>query len=161
MASNSEKLDTILRHIKRVEENCNLVAEKLIDINPAFSMAIARRGRLHDASKLEPLEFEHLWSDDNKFEIALANHHAGNSHHPEHYLNGIYGMSDLDLCEMVCDCTARGQEFGTNVREWFFDVKDPDNAPTKFGYAGDEKMYAKIESYLVLILSTPFKNKSK
>ena len=154
MISNSDKLISILRHIKRVDENCSIIATKLIDINPAFSMAIARRGRIHDASKLEPLEFEHLWSEDSKFEIALKHHHIGNSHHPEYYPNGIYGMSDLDLCEMVCDCVARAQEFGTDARDWFF---NPNKAPAKFKYKDDDTMYKRIESYLDLILNKPFK----
>jgi hypothetical protein len=154
MNSNSDKLSSILRHIKRVEENCNLVATKLIEVNPAFSMAIAKRGRVHDASKLDPLEFQHLWSNDSKFEIALKNHHAGNTHHPEHFQNGIYGMSDLDLCEMVCDCVARSQEFGTDIRAWFF---DEDKAPKRFGYKDDKNIYTKIESYLDLIINKPFK----
>jgi hypothetical protein len=34
---------------------------------------------------------------------ALAHHYAMNSHHPEHYPEGIDGMSLLDLIEMLCD----------------------------------------------------------
>ncbi len=159
MASYSEKLDSILRHIKRVEENCNLVAKKLIDVNTEFAIAIAHRGRIHDSSKLELFEFENLWTDDpdSKFKEALEHHHKGNSHHPEHFPNGIYDMSDLDLCEMVCDCVARSQEFGKDARKWFFDSSDPDCAPVKFGYVNNDKIYKKIESYLVLILSASFK----
>jgi hypothetical protein len=37
---------------------------------------------------------------------ALKHHYAANSHHPEHYENGIAGMSLLDLIEMVCDWKA-------------------------------------------------------
>ena len=29
-----------------------------------------------------------------------------NSHHPEHYENGIYGMDLIDLVEMICDWKA-------------------------------------------------------
>ena len=35
---------------------------------------------------------------------ALTHHYANNSHHPEHYPNGIAGMDLLDLIEMYCDC---------------------------------------------------------
>lgn len=154
MISNSDKLNSILRHIKRVEDNCNLVAKKLMDVNPAFALAIAKRGRLHDSSKLDEMEFQHLWSDDKKFEVALKHHHIGNSHHPEHYQNGIYGMSDLDICEMVCDVIARSQEFGTDARDWLF---DSDKAPKRFGYINDEAMYKKIDSFVDLILNKPFK----
>lgn len=37
---------------------------------------------------------------------ALSHHYAENSHHPEHYKNGIDGMSMLDLIEMFCDWKA-------------------------------------------------------
>lgn len=157
MISNSDKLKSILRHIKRVEDNCNLVASKLMDINPEFALAICKRGRHHDTSKLEGIEFENLWveketdKDLQAFKDALKHHHLNNSHHPEYYKDGIYGMSDLDICEMVCDATARLQETGSNVREWFFDSK---MAPTKYGYLNDEKMYKKIESFIVLILNS-------
>src|SRR5690349_18802217 len=40
---------------------------------------------------------------------ALDHHYAANSHHPEHYSNGIKGMSLLDLIEMLCDWTAATQ----------------------------------------------------
>ena len=37
---------------------------------------------------------------------ALKHHYENNSHHPEHYVNGIDGMSLLDLIEMFCDWQA-------------------------------------------------------
>jgi hypothetical protein len=37
---------------------------------------------------------------------ALDHHYAHNSHHPEHYPNGIDGMSLLDVLEMLCDWKA-------------------------------------------------------
>lgn len=40
---------------------------------------------------------------------ALEHHYAHNSHHPEHYQNGIDGMSALDLIEMLCDWYAAGK----------------------------------------------------
>lgn len=33
----------------------------------------------------------------------IEHHYAVNSHHPEHYKNGITGMSLLDVIEMLCD----------------------------------------------------------
>lgn len=35
-------------------------------------------------------------------------HYAENSHHPEHYTQGIEGMSLLDIIEMLCDWEAAG-----------------------------------------------------
>jgi hypothetical protein len=44
-----------------------------------------------------------------KLKPALDHHYANNSHHPEHYDNGIDGMSLLDLIEMLCDWKAAGE----------------------------------------------------
>ena len=35
--------------------------------------------------------------------VALDHHYVHNTHHPEHYPNGIDGMSLLDLTEMLMD----------------------------------------------------------
>lgn len=40
---------------------------------------------------------------------ALAHHYANNSHHPEHYPNGIAGMDLLDVVEMLCDWKAASE----------------------------------------------------
>ncbi len=37
---------------------------------------------------------------------ALDHHYAANSHHPEHYSEGIRGMTLLDVLEMLCDWKA-------------------------------------------------------
>lgn len=37
---------------------------------------------------------------------ALQHHYDHNSHHPEHYSNGVVGMSLFDLLEMICDLRA-------------------------------------------------------
>jgi hypothetical protein len=37
---------------------------------------------------------------------ALEHHYAANSHHPEHYADGIRGMNLMDLVEMLCDWKA-------------------------------------------------------
>lgn len=37
---------------------------------------------------------------------ALDNHYAHNRHHPEHYENGVYGMTWFDVIEMCCDWAA-------------------------------------------------------
>lgn len=40
---------------------------------------------------------------------ALDHHYAHNSHHPEHYTNGVDGMSLLDIIEMLADWKAAGE----------------------------------------------------
>lgn len=45
---------------------------------------------------------------------ALEHHYANNSHHPEHYENGIDGMDLIDLLEMLVDwyCSSKRHEDG-------------------------------------------------
>jgi len=84
------------------------------------------RARTHDQSKLQPPEkeiFDEMTpklkgstygSEEYKgflesMKPALDHHYANNPHHPEHYPNGIDGMSLLDLIEMLCDWKAAGE----------------------------------------------------
>jgi hypothetical protein len=160
--TDDEKLNSILRHIKRVEDNCNLLARKLMKENPEFALEMVRRGRDHDRSKLSPYQFECLWPDHPNFKAALDFHRSIESHHPEYYSSGvrggggIYDMTEGDFAEMVCDCLARAQEFGTDIHDWFF--KD-EFAPTKYDYKGDKSIYEKIEKYLNLLLTPTFTTK--
>ena len=82
-----------------------------------------RRSEAHDQSKLVSPEVEIFdeftprlaastyGSSEYKTMLAamkpaLDHHYAHNSHHPEHYPNGIVGMSLLDVLEMLCDWKA-------------------------------------------------------
>lgn len=38
-----------------------------------------------------------------KYDYVIQLHYKNNSHHPEHYENGIDGMSLIDKYEMICD----------------------------------------------------------
>lgn len=88
------------------------------------------RALVHDASKLEEPEksaydalMEYKSSHDMVYGSpeyaeglkilgpALEHHYAANSHHPEHYPNGISGMSLLDVVEMLCDWKAAGERY--------------------------------------------------
>lgn len=40
---------------------------------------------------------------------ALEHHYAHNRHHPEHYEDGVAGMSCLDIVEMICDWKAASE----------------------------------------------------
>lgn len=81
------------------------------------------RASLHDQSKLGPEEKPHFdavtdklkgltyGSDEYREALktiapALKHHYANNSHHPEHYTDGIEGMDLIDLVEMYCDWAA-------------------------------------------------------
>lgn len=100
--------DTLL-HIKRVNE-----------LLGNFAIELIKRGQVHDNSKLDSPEKEYFdtfipklkgstyGSDEYKeyledLKPALDNHYKENSHHPEHYENGIDGMNLYDLVEMFLD----------------------------------------------------------
>lgn len=108
-------LKDTFRHIERVR---NLLNKMVYDL--------LKRGEKHDQSKLiEPeaskfAEVSHLLSGmtygspefiENKKKLgsALDHHYANNSHHPEHYKNGIDDMNLLDLLEMLCDWKASSE----------------------------------------------------
>ena len=93
---------------------------KLLDL---VISRLLRRKIEHDASKLKSPEREMFEIHSPKLrgltygideykkyladmKPALDHHYACNSHHPEHYPDGIRGMSLLDLIEMVCDWKA-------------------------------------------------------
>lgn len=111
MSEYDSRADTC-QHIRQVQELLQICFDDLI-----------RRSDVHDASKLESPEreiFDEMTpllkgstygSDEYKAMLArmkpaLDHHYAKNSHHPEHYANGIRGMSLLDLVEMLCDWKA-------------------------------------------------------
>ena len=104
-----------LDHMRKVQRNLN-----------GFLIELLVRSEIHDNSKLESPEKEIFdvvtpklrsltyGSDEYKAGIAelgeaLAHHYAVNSHHPEHYANGVNGMSLLDVVEMFCDWKAASE----------------------------------------------------
>jgi hypothetical protein len=115
------------KHIARVELLLHMAADELM-----------RRGRKHDASKFTAEEMGPLaemqalidregqapfGSEEYKRRTALLkpmleHHYARNSHHPEHYPNGVAGMDLFDLVEMFFDWKAaseRGEEPAMNL----------------------------------------------
>jgi len=107
-----------LDHIKRVADLIHRLCTSLVI-----------RGSQHDISKLHPPEkdvfdrYTPLLKDTtygskeykaylDGMQSALKNHYATNSHHPEHYENGIDDMDLLDLVEMFCDWKAASERHG-------------------------------------------------
>ena len=101
-----------LKHIGRVRYYLSEIRERLLI-----------RGLAHDSSKLEEPEKSVFDEYTNKLKHtdygseeykgfleamapALAHHYAVNSHHPEHYEDGVDGMDLLDVVEMLCDWKA-------------------------------------------------------
>lgn len=88
-----------------------------------FSEMLAKRSYDHDQSKLESPEKEVFDEYTPKLRgltygspeykeclqglgVALQHHYAHNSHHPEHFEDGIAGMNLIDLVEMFADWAA-------------------------------------------------------
>ena len=87
---------------------------------------IAKRMANHDQSKYSESEFDlvkgkpylqTLEYNTPEYKAGLASvktavesHYKANSHHPEHYSDGIKGMTLLDLIEMACDWQAASLE---------------------------------------------------
>ena len=107
-----DSTDDTLEHIEQVQKNLRVVRKQL-----------KFRSVWHDRSKLNPPEKEAFdeatpqlkgltyGSDEYKAATAklgeaLKHHYAHNSHHPEHFENGIDGMSLLDVVEMLADWNA-------------------------------------------------------
>jgi len=112
MNDNYDYTADTLAHIKRVNTLLIEAAATLI-----------HRASVHDNSKLvdpEKAIFDEFTpklkgstygSDEYKgflvsMKIALDHHYANNSHHPEHYPNGVDGMNLFDLLEMLLDWKA-------------------------------------------------------
>jgi len=91
-----------------------------------FISQLKGRSKVHDDSKLrEPekamfdiwvpeLKRREFGSDEYKQALVemgegLKHHYDSNRHHPEHYENGINGMTIMDLVEMLCDWMAAAQ----------------------------------------------------
>lgn len=115
-------------HIRRVQLNMLRMLEYL-----------SVRATHHDESKLATPEKEIFdamtprlreltyGSDEYKACLAemgeaLAHHYSVNSHHPEHYENGINGMSLLDLVEMLADWKAASERHADGSMETSLEI---------------------------------------
>jgi hypothetical protein len=104
-----------LKHIRKVNEYL---------INA--SCELLQRAKNHDQSKLEEPEkttfdevtpllsgltfgSEEYTEATKRIKPALDHHYSVNSHHPQHYENGINGMNLFDLMEMFFDWKAAGE----------------------------------------------------
>lgn len=125
---NTDRSEVVTRkHMQRVSALLGEAACELI-----------RRAAVHDLSKLEAVELVPLQrmqdvidtegqapygSDEYKRRTKmlgpmLTHHYENNSHHPEHFANGVDGMSLFDLIEMFFDWKAaseRGEESSMNI----------------------------------------------
>lgn len=159
-----EKIRSVARHIRNVEDNCFLLGEKLIlqgEID--LGKQLIANGYIHDASKFHGIEFEYLSSgspieNDSALKLKLAIHHhqTTNKHHPEAWSNGIKSMPDVYLAEFCCDVKARSEEFGTSLRQWIDEA-----ATKKWAFTKDDEIYKRIMRYVDLLCDKPFDSVAK
>lgn len=119
--NNYDCTEDVLKHRALVGKYMSVVGAELI-----------RRSAMHDNSKLlspEKLVFDEftpklqtLTYGSDEYRQALVDmgsglraHYQANDHHPEHYHDGINGMTLLALAEMVCDWMAASEAKGTVV----------------------------------------------
>jgi hypothetical protein len=160
------KINSIIRHVKNVQDNCLLLGTKLIE-NGEFDLGrqLIANGFRHDLSKFYGIEFENLshstsanTDEENaklKMKLAIQHHCSTNSHHPE-YSGGIKNMPSLALLEMSADWKSRSEEFGTNLREWIDNV-----ATKKWKFGVEDKVYKDIMKYVDMLCPKPFEDLSK
>ena len=108
---------SIIRQILRVILHKYFVAVNLC----RFARILSSRAISHDSSKLSKFEIVGFANADelsNKIYgtkeyydminnlYVVDEHYRRNSHHPQHYDDGIYGFDLIDLIEMYCDWCA-------------------------------------------------------
>lgn len=150
-----DKIEKIFRHIKNVQENCEIIGKKLMEKGELdLGRNLIANGLIHDNSKFYGIEWEYLDDDkSDRQDLAIKQHNLINLHHPEAW-HGIKNMPRLYLAEMAADISARAAEFGTDVREWI------DNSATKrFKFNKKDKAYKELMSFINLLLDKPFEPK--
>jgi hypothetical protein len=159
-----EKIRAIARHIRNVEDNCVLIAEKLLEAGEIdLARSLVANGMVHDASKFKGIEWEYLSSgnpveDGAKLKMKLAIHHHNsiNKHHPDAWSKGIKEMPDVYLAEMAADWKSRSEEFGTDLRQWIDTV-----ATKRYEFTPEDKVYKSLTRFVDLLCPKPFEDLSK
>lgn len=133
------------QYIKDTQKHVDLVRESI----SVFVKMLIERGKKHDRTKfqepeksifikytpeLDKCEYgsEEYKRHLEKVKVAIEHHYKNNSHHPEHYENGIKDMNLLDIVEMFCDWYAVTQQRGKNSIEKSIEINKE-----RFGYSDD------------------------
>lgn len=148
-----EQLQTLMRHIRKVQDACGLLAERLLKKGEIdFARRLIAASLTHDNSKFFGIEWENLIHSDKPelLKFAVHHHQQTNKHHPE-YWGGIDNMPRLSVAEMVCDWYARSNEFGKDLRQW---IKE--EATERYSISPQGKSYKIIKEFIDLLLEPPF-----
>ena len=130
MTAKYDSRNDTIAHIMRVQQ---LLGQCWVNLN--------YRAACHDDSKLKdpekaifdemtPLLKDSTYGSDEyksflaRMKPALDHHYAHNPHHPEHWPDGIRGMSLLDLIEMLCDWKAAGERHADGSMQRSLEVNE-------------------------------------
>jgi hypothetical protein len=129
-----------LHHIREVNKEINTIVTQLL-----------LRADKHDASKFSdeelqtflkytPLLHKTTYGSNEyrryliEMQPALNHHYKINSHHPEHFVDGIKGMNLFDILEMFCDWKAATKRHSDgNI------IKSIEQNQKRFGYSDELK----------------------
>jgi len=156
-------LENLLMHIQLVQNNCLVLAKKLMEQGDSkMGRTLIQNSLRHDNSKFTGMEWEYMALRDqkpklNKSEMAslvqaVEQHSCTNEHHPE-YWGSIHDMPNIYIMEMVCDWKARAQEFGTDMRQWI-----TDEASKRFSFKTSSPVYVVITKYVDMLCGPPLEN---
>lgn len=150
-----KRLDTLLRHIKHVQDAALLLGERLIEKGEVeFGRLLIANSMTHDNSKFFGLEWDHLngsSSDNDILKLVIHQHQKTNPHHPE-YWGGVDSMPRIFVAEMVCDWHARSLEMGDSFLNW---VRG--DALTKYNIKPNSTAHKRIKEFVCLLVEEPFK----
>ena len=154
-----EKIRSITRHMRNVEDNCLLLGEKLIERGEIeLGHGLIANGFIHDASKFHGIEWDNMApstianeeSAKLKMKMAVNHHRKVNPHHPE-YWGEIQKMPRVYFAEMVCDWKARSEEFGSSLKDYINEF-----ATKRWEFSKDDKTYKEIMLFVDLLCEKPF-----
>lgn len=151
-----DKLDSLMRHLKNVREAALKIGKSLIRNGESeFGRMLIANSFIHDQSKFYGIEWENIadghCEDKEHRSIAIHQHQITNPHHPEYWPDGIEGMPEIYLAEMICDTYARSTEMGTDLREWWIH-----NGIPRYGISKNGKTWKILKKYLDILLDKPF-----
>lgn len=144
-----KKVNSRVQHIENVQRASRKLGEGLAGLGEfALARRLIQRAYKHDNSKFQGIEWTFLENDNEFLKLAVQQHQQSNDHHPEYFSEGVRGMSESQLAEMVCDWYARSMEIGTDLRKWVAEV-----ATQKYNFTLKSTTWKKIKKYIDLLLS--------
>ena len=154
--TDQERIDGLLRHIKAVQENCAILAEKLMAKGECqLARRLLQNAQAHDASKFSGIEWDFLTIGNAAkglgLRLAIEQHQCSNPHHPEYWSHGIIEMPLVYEYEMIADITARSNEMGQSVRDYLTNIM-----PKKYNFPKGGELHKELLDMLDMLVNKPF-----